>query len=143
MKTKNGNSVRVHYVGTLNNGEEFDNSYTRNETLDFKLGEGELIEKFENELIGMEVGEKKTFMVDANDAYGERREEAIIETVREKFPKTFNIEVGVPVQINSEQGPMLGRIHEVNGDDVTIDLNHPLAGETLNFEVELIEIKED
>lgn len=141
MKVKNGDSVKVHYIGTLNDGNEFDNSYKRGSTLDFQVGGGQMIKGFDEALVEMEVGEKKTINLKPDNAYGPRREEAIMAVSKENFPPDFEAKEGEMVQGRTEMGqPINALIIEVQEKDVILDMNHPLAGEELNFEIELVEI---
>jgi len=141
MKVKNGDSVKVHYIGTLNDGNEFDNSYKRGSTLDFKVGGGQMIKGFDNALIEMEVGDKKSVNLPPEEAYGPRREEAISTVTKDNFPPDFELKEGEMVQGRTESGhPINALILEVQENDVILDMNHPLAGQELNFEIELVEI---
>ena len=141
MKVKNGDSVKVHYIGTLNDGNEFDNSYKRGATLDFQVGGGQMIKGFDNALVEMEVGQKKNINIKSEDAYGPRREEAIMSVSKENFPPDFRTKEGEMIQGQTETGqPITAIVVEVQENDVILDMNHPLAGEELNFEIELVEI---
>lgn len=141
MKVKNGDSVKVHYIGTLNDGNEFDNSYKRGSTLDFQVGGGQMIKGFDEALVEMEVGQKKTININVEDAYGPRKEEAIMAVAKDNFPPDFKAREGEMVQGRTENGqPVNALIIEVQESDVILDMNHPLAGEELNFEIELVEI---
>lgn len=141
MKVKNGDSVKVHYIGTLNDGNEFDNSYKRGSTLDFQVGGGQMIKGFDNALVEMELGQKKSISIKPEEAYGPRREEAITAVSKENFPPDFVAKEGEMVQGRTENGqPINALIIEVQENDVILDMNHPLAGEELNFEIELVEI---
>ena len=141
MKVKNGDSVKVHYIGTLNDGNEFDNSYKRGSTLDFQVGGGQMIKGFDNALVEMEVGQKKTINIKPEDAYGHRTEDAITAVAKENFPPDFEAKEGEMVQGRTETGqPINALIIEVQEKDIILDMNHPLAGKELNFEIELVEI---
>ena len=141
MKVKQGDSVKVHYVGTLNDGNEFGNSYKRGSTLDFKVGEGQMIKGFDNAVAEMNVGDKKTINIKPEEAYGERKEEAIMAVAKDNFPPDFIAKEGEMVQGRTESGqPINALIIEVQDNDIILDMNHPLAGEELNFEIELVEI---
>jgi len=141
MKVKNGDSVKVHYIGTLNDGNEFDNSYKRGSTLDFQVGGGQMIKGFDNALVEMEVGEKKTVTLSPSEAYGERKDEAITNVSKDNFPPDFEIKEGEMVQGRTQSGhPVNALVVEVKENEVTLDMNHPLAGKELNFEIELVEI---
>ena len=142
MKVTNGNNVRVHYKGTLNNGREFDNSHTRGQTLDFKVGSSQLIKGFNDAVVGMTEGQVKSFTVKAVDAYGDYNPEATTTAPRSAFPPDFDFTVGTEVQGTAPTGqPFLAKIKAFENDEVTLDVNHPLAGEDLNFEVQLVEIE--
>lgn len=140
MKVQNGNSVSVHYRGTLSDGTEFDNSKTRGQTLNFQVGSGQMIAGFDTALVGMSIGEVKNVSLSADEAYGQHRPEAVQPVPRTAFPPEFEFLVGEVVQGNGPQGPFLARILEEREEDVVLDFNHPLAGETLNFEIELLAV---
>jgi len=137
-----GQFVKVHYIGTLDDGTEFDNSYQRQETLDFQVGNPNLLAAFNGALVGMTAGEKKTFAIDATEAYGEHDPEAKVTVGRDAFPDDFEFQPGDTVEGSTADGtPVLAKIISAIENDVELDLNHPLAGQTLNFEVELVEIQ--
>ena len=141
-KVEKGNKIKVQYVGTLNNGEKFDSSHDRGQTLDFEVGSGQMIKGFDEGVIGMEVGESKTLQLKPEDAYGLRNEEAQTEVPREALPQDFNPQIGETVQGQTVDGrPILAKVKELLEDKVILDLNHPLAGEELNFQVDLVEIE--
>jgi len=135
-----GTKIKIHYKGTLEDGTEFDNSKTRGSTLDFEVGAGLMIQGFDTNVLGMGEGEVRTFTLAPEEAYG-----PIIEEAFKLFPKdAFGenaIEVGGVVEGSNGQGqPMMARIADISDEGVLLDLNHPLAGQNLTFEVELIEI---
>jgi peptidylprolyl isomerase len=137
---KNGDTVKVHYTGTLEDGRVFDTSKNR-EPLEFKVGEGQIISGFENGVIGMGLGETRDIEVPPEDAYGSRREELVMEVPAGEFPEHITPEVGMQLQIKQQDGTPFGVVVTDVGDAaVTLDANHPLAGQTLFFEVELVEI---
>ena len=138
MKVATGDSVKVHYRGTLPDGTEFDNSHARGEPLEFTIGSGQMIVGFNDAIIGMEEGETKSFSLTPELAYGHRIEEAVQAVPRSAFGEDFQFEIGGMVQGNGPQGPFIAKIQELSDDTVTLDLNHPLAGENLNFEVEVV-----
>jgi FKBP-type peptidyl-prolyl cis-trans isomerase 2 len=141
MKVENGNKVSVHYRGTLSNGTEFDSSYTRGEPIEFEVGSGQMISGFESAIPGMEIGEKKNITIDSDNAYGSRDEEAIQSIPKGAFPPDFEFVEGATVQGQSPGGkPFLAKICEAGTETVTLDFNHPLAGEDLTFEIELLNI---
>jgi len=137
---KNGRNVRVHYKGMLNDGTVFDDSRTREKTLDFTLGAPGMIPGFQNGIVGMRTGETKTFEVACAEAYGQRMDEAIIKVPREAFNAEMKLQIGDAVMGQGPQGPMRAIISAVEDDGVILDHNHPLAGQDLNFEVELVEV---
>tara|TARA_R100000008_G_scaffold85545_2_gene75778 strand:- start:868 stop:1299 length:432 start_codon:yes stop_codon:yes gene_type:complete len=143
MKVENGHNVKVHYVGTLEDGSEFDNSHNRGETLEFEVGAGKMIKGFDSALVGMTVGESKKITLSPDQAYGERIEEAMQTVPKTTFPAEFSLEEGQVVRGANRAGqPMMAIIAELTNDEVVLDLNHPLAGKELNFEIELVEIQQ-
>ena len=132
-------NVVVNYVGKLQDGSIFDSSLVEGRTpLEVQLGQGQLIPGFENGLIGMEVGDKKMLEIEPDQAYGLRNEELIIEIEKTKVPE--NVEVGMMLQTFGPMGPSIVKVIEIKDDTVVIDANHPLAGEKLTFELELMGI---
>ncbi|MFK7779752.1 MAG: peptidylprolyl isomerase [Candidatus Gracilibacteria bacterium] len=132
-----GDTVAVHYTGTLENGEKFDSSFDRNEPIVFTVGEGQMIKGFDDGVIGMKVGDKKTLKLLPADAYGE---------AEVKIPKTdlqSFIDSGVKLEAGEVLPTAQGEIKIIGADEIsiTIENNHPMAGKTLNFDIELIEIK--
>ena len=138
MTVTNGQQVSVHYRGTFEDGTEFDNSRVRGQTLDFTLGAGSMIEGFNNEINGMTVGETKTFTLESEQAYGPRNEEAIQVVPRNAFDPNFEFIVDEIIRGQTPDGPFVAKILTVADDTITLDFNHPLAGRTLTFEVELV-----
>jgi peptidylprolyl isomerase len=137
----NGSTVTLHYKGTLNDGTQFDSSHERNEPMTVKTGQGNLIAGFENALTGMAAGETKTFTIEAAEAYGDPIPEAFTELDRTVFPDDFNFELGMTVPLMGPKGQVIAKITEINDATVTADLNHPLAGQDLTFEVEVISVE--
>jgi FKBP-type peptidyl-prolyl cis-trans isomerase 2 len=138
QKVKEGDEISVHYLGTLETGEKFDSSYDRGQTLDFKAGAGQMIKGFDKAVIGMGKGEKKSVVLQPEEAYGLRDESKIVVVGPEKFENFEMLQVGM--QVNG--GGAVGVVLEKNPDNVKIDFNHFLAGKKLNFEIELVAIKE-
>jgi peptidylprolyl isomerase len=137
---KNGDTVTVHYTGTLADGSIFD-STAGEEPMVFTLGDGELIEGFEEAILNMSVGEKKTVTLAPEKAYGERDEEMVIEVPRTEMPADLDLEVGDELEVTDEDDePMLVTVSQLSEETVTLDGNPPLAGETLTFEIELVAI---
>lgn len=137
---KNGDTVKVHYHGKLANGETFDTSEGR-DPLEFKVGSGNVIAGFENGVVDMTPGDKKTLNIPVTEGYGERNDELILEFPNEKLPEDLNPEKGMQLQLSSQDGQVYPVIvQEVKDDGVVLDANHPLAGEDLVFDIELVEI---
>ena len=143
MEVENGKTVSFHYVGTLDNGDEFDNSYDRGEPLTGLVGEGHLIPGFESALIGMQAGDKKSVLIESKNAYGEYDSKAIQQVPVASFPEDFVAREGEIVQGQGANGQVFNAtILEANDDEVTLDFNHPLAGQNLNFEIEVVAVAE-
>lgn len=140
MPAKNGDTVLVHYTGTLDDGTVFDSSRDR-DPLEATLGEGMLIPGFENALLGMNPGDVKDIAIPPAEAYGEHIEDLIINIPREEVPPHVEPEVGMVVQFATDEGEDFeATITEVTDDEIILDANHPLAGETLKFNLELVKI---
>ncbi len=133
-QVKTGDTVRIHYTGTLNDGTQFDSSSGR-DPLEFTVGSGQIIPGLDKEVSGMAVGDKKTVRLSPDEAYGERSDDAIIEISREQVPE----DVTEGQELFSNTGQRV-TVVEVRDDVVVIDTNHPLAGEYLTFEIELVSI---
>ncbi|RLB33229.1 MAG: peptidylprolyl isomerase [Deltaproteobacteria bacterium] len=137
---KIGDRVKVHYTGKLEDGRVFDSSRKR-EPIEFVIGEGEVIQGFEDGVVGMEVGASKTITIPPEEAYGPRIEQLVVDVKKEDFPPHINPAVGQHLQIKQQDGNFVNvTITDIAGDTVTLDANHPLAGYTLIFEIELVEV---
>ncbi len=136
---EDGKKVRIHYTGTLSDGEKFDSSEGR-DPLEFETGSGKVIPGFDAAVRDMEVGGKKTVTLPCKEAYGEVSEEMVGDIPKDRFPEGMDIQVGMPLQMSGPQGPLPVLVKEIKEDAVTIDANHPLAGKDLTFELELVEI---
>jgi peptidylprolyl isomerase len=140
MAAKSGDSVRVHYTGTLTDGTIFDSS-AGGDPLGFKLGEGEVIEGFDTGVMGMQPGETKKVVIAPAQAYGERSDSLVQTVPRDQLNLGAEPEVGMELAMQAPDGtaiPLL--ITEVTDSTITLDANHPLAGEQLHFEITLVEI---
>ena len=136
-----GQTVRVHYTGKLTSGEQFDSSHPRGEPLEFTLGLKQVIEGFEKAVLGMSVGDAKTVDVPVNQAYGERNDELVADFPREQIPASIELQEGITLTSTAPDGQtMQFRVQSFNDETVTLDANHPLAGQDLVFEIELVEI---
>ena len=140
QEAKKGDKVKVHYHGKLTSGETFDSSSGR-EPLEFEIGSGSVIKGFDEGVSGMKVGEKKTINIPVEEAYGQRSEDMLIEFPKDRFPKDMEIKEGMQLMMSNGSGQNIPVIvTEVKDDAVILDANHPLAGEDLIFDIELIEI---
>lgn len=139
-KADEGSTVKVHYTGTLDSGETFDSSAGK-EPIEFTVGEKQVIPGFEDAVRGMKVGEKKTVTLEKDAAYGESDPSLVQKVPKEAFGEVTP-EVGMQLALQHPQAPqpIPVRVVKVEGDGVTIDMNHPLAGQKLNFELELVEV---
>src|SRR6185436_13706608 len=140
QKAKAGDKVKVHYHGKLTNGETFDSSSGR-APLEFEVGSGSVIKGFDEGVTGMEVGQKKTVNIPVAEAYGPRNAEMLIEVPKTQFPKDMEIEKGMSLMMGDGHGQNFQVIVEdIKEDSVILDANHPLAGQDLVFDIELVEI---
>ncbi len=137
---KSGDNVTIHYTGRLADGSIFDSSAGA-DPISFTLGGGELIDGFEDAIMGMVVGEKKTVIVPPEKAYGERHDEMIIDVPLFQLPTDITPEIGQQLELTSEDDEQyVVVITDITNDHITIDGNPPLAGETLTFDLELVEV---
>ena len=134
---KKGSKVKVHYTGKLTNGKVFDTSVEK-EPLEVVVGNSGLIKGFEDGLMGMKEGEKKTIEITPEDAYGQLIEGRIQEVEKSILPE--EIQVGMALQANGEVGTMVVTVKEIKEETVVLDANHPLAGKDLIFELEVLEV---
>ena len=140
VQAKLGDTVRIHYTGSLDDGSVFDSSEGR-EPLEFRLGEGAVIPGFENAVLGMTIGDTETIRIEPNDAYGDYDEELLFDIEPDDLPEEIEPQVGMILQISSEDGAISDVvIKEIDEDCITIDANHPLAGCTLNFKISLVAV---
>lgn len=139
-QAKSGDTVRIHYTGTLDDGTEFDSSAGR-DPLEFALGGGQVIPGFDSAVDGMTVGESKSVTISPDDAYGERHEQFVQEVSKSALPDDMEPAVGMHLQSQSPDGQVMTlMVTEVGDDTITVDANHPLAGQALTFAIELVEI---
>jgi len=135
---KKGSKVKVHYTGKLTNGKVFDTSVEK-EPLEVVVGQSGLIKGFEDGLMGMKEGEKKTIEITPEDAYGQLIEGRTQEVEKSMLPE--EIQVGMALQANGEVGTMVVTVKEIKEETVVLDANHPLAGKDLIFELEVLEVR--
>jgi peptidylprolyl isomerase len=134
----NGDTVRVHYTGTFDDGSEFDSSVGR-EPIEVTVGTGQVIPGFENALVGMTEGDTKSVTVEPEHAYGEPDDRLVQVVERTRIPAEVNLDVGIVLQASDSAGnPMRLTVVEFDNDNVTLDANHPLAGKTLIFDLQLV-----
>lgn len=140
QQIKSGDKVKVHYHGRLTDGETFDTSEGR-DPLEFTVGTGQVIKGFDDALIDMKEGDKKTVNIPVADAYGDRREDMVVEYPKQEFPEEMKPEVGMQLNMSDQQGnnfPVV--ITEIKDEVVILDANHPLAGKDLIFDLEVVSI---
>jgi peptidylprolyl isomerase len=139
-QAKTGDTVKIHYTGTLEDGTEFDSS-TGREPLEFALGSGQVIPGFDNAVDGMAVGDSKTVTIPPGEAYGERHEQLVQQVPKTALPDEMKPEVGMQLQSQSPEGQVMNLVvTEVAVESITVDANHPLAGQALTFAIELVEV---
>ena len=139
-QAKSGDTVRIHYTGTLDDGTQFDSSAGR-DPLEFALGGGQVIPGFDGAVDGMTVGENKSVTIPPEQAYGERHEQLVQQVPKTSLPEDMKPEVGMQLQSQSPDGQVMTLVvTEVEEANITVDANHPLAGEALTFAIELVEI---
>ncbi len=137
---KTGDTVRIHYTGTLADGTSFDSSQGR-DPLEFTVGSGQIIPGLEKALPGMSVGEQKVVEVPAADAYGEHNAQGLQQVPREQVPEEIPLDPGTRLQVQTPDGRTLPvTVTDVTEEVVVLDANHPLAGKDLTFAIELVEI---
>lgn len=140
QQVKSGDTVKVHYHGRLTDGSTFDSSEGR-DPLEFQVGSGQVIKGFDDGVTGMEVGQKKTIQIPADEAYGHKNDEMIVQFPKANFPPDLNPEVGMQLTMTNGSGQVIPvTILEVAEEHVVLDANHPLAGQELIFDIELVSI---
>ncbi len=135
-----GNRVKIHYAGTLDDGTVFDSSQGK-DPLEFVIGSETVIVGFEEAVLGMAVGESKKVTLPPEKAYGERNEEMVIKAPKEQVPPDLEIELGSMLQMGAPSGETIQvTVVDISDKEITLDANPPLAGKQLNFEIELVSI---
>jgi FKBP-type peptidyl-prolyl cis-trans isomerase 2 len=138
MTIKKGDKIKVHYTGTFEDGKVFDTSEGK-DPLEFVAGEGKVIKGFDEAVIGMKKDEEKEIKIESKDAYGDHNPQLIKKIMKDQLPKDKNPEKGMMLVIGTPDGQQIpAKITEVTDKDVTIDINHPLAGKNLNFKIKII-----
>ena len=144
MPVVKGNYIKVEYTGTLDNGEVFDSTEKHGEPLGFTVGIGQMIPGFDKAVMGMELNGEKEIHLESDEAYGDRNEEAMQQFPLDQLPKDMKVEPGMVLQMATQHGEHVHHIPalvaEVGETEITLDLNHPMAGMALNFKLKVIEI---
>ncbi|MDR9390469.1 MAG: peptidylprolyl isomerase [Trueperaceae bacterium] len=140
-EAKSGDTVHVHYTGTLDDGTVFDSSEGR-DPLTVTLGSGQVIPGFEAAVVGMSVGETKKARLEPHDAYGERRDDLMLDVPRSDLPEDLEVELGTPLQLQQEDGQAVPvTVAALDDTSITLDANPPLAGQALTFEMTLVDLQ--
>lgn len=137
---KSGDTVRVHYTGKLGDGSVFDSSEGR-DPLEFTVGSGQVIPGFDAAVSGMSPGDERSVTIPAADAYGERKEDLMIVVERSQIPQEIDPSVGQQLQLSQEGRAFVVTVADVTAENITLDANHPLAGEDLTFDLQLVAIE--
>ncbi|MGD8226792.1 MAG: peptidylprolyl isomerase [Desulfobacteraceae bacterium] len=139
-KVKDGDTVKVHYTGKLENGDVFDSSRDK-EPFEFTVGDKAVIPGFENGVVGMGLGDTKTIEIPPEEAYGAKQDELVVVVNKSEFPSDITPSVGQRLQIRQQDGnPVVVTVTHLTEESITLDANHPLAGYTLFFDVEIVDI---
>ena len=141
MAVKNGDKVKVEYTGKLDDGTVFDTTQGR-EPLEFEVGSGKVIPGFEKAVEGVEKGAEKNFKIESKDAYGDPNPQLLKKISRTQLPQDQEPKAGMILAVKTPNGQQIpAKITEVTGSDITIDLNHPLAGKNLNFNIKVVDVE--
>jgi len=136
-----GDTVKVHYTGKLESGEQFDSSREREEPISFEIGKEQVIPGVEQAVEGMQPGETKQVTINPEQAYGERRDDLVFSLPREQFPEDIELQQGLRVTGTTQQGQQIDMtVVDFDDQSVTLDANHPLAGQQLHFDIELVDV---
>jgi len=141
MPVKKGDKIKVDYTGTLEDGTVFDSSEKHGKPLEFEVGSGQIIKGFDEAVVGMEKGDEKEIKIEPAEAYGEPNPEMVKKVPKDKFPTDKEPKQGMMLVMGLPNGAKIpAKIVEVGDKEITLDLNHPLAGKTLNFKIKIVEI---
>ena len=139
-EARSGDRVRVHYTGTFEDGSQFDSS-AGGDPIEFTIGAGEVVPGFEQAVSGMTVGEKKSTRIEADDGYGARTDQLVFTVSRSEVPPGMELAIGDHLRLGAPDGETIAaEVTAMDEESVTLDANHPLAGKTLVFDLELVEI---
>jgi peptidylprolyl isomerase len=140
-QAKQGDTVRVHYHGTLDDGTVFSSTYAEKEPFEFTIGKDSVLPKFEQAVVGMNEGDTKTILIGPEDGYGQHKKEFVYVMDRANAPVEIKLEIGKRLQVSSNQGKKsIATITAITEDSVVLDANDPLAGKSLTFKIELIKV---
>jgi FKBP-type peptidyl-prolyl cis-trans isomerase 2 len=141
MPIKKGDKIKVEYEGTLDDGTVFDSTEKHGEPLEFEVGSGQLIPGFDKAVVGMKKNEKKEIKIEPEEGYGEHNPELMKKVPRDQMPKNEELKCGMVLMLTLPNGMQFtALVAELDDDSVTIDLNHPLAGKTLNFKIKILDV---
>lgn len=141
MTAKKGDKVKVDYVGTLDDGTVFDDSQKHGTPLEFEVGSGNVIKGFDEAVVGMKVGQERKVRIEPKDAYGDYNPKLIKEVPKERLPDFDKLKIGMMLAMHTNNGLQIpAKITKMDKESVTIDLNPPMAGKTLNFKIKLVDI---
>ena len=141
MPVQEENTVKVEYTGTLDDGTVFDSSDKHGQPLEFQVGVGQVIKGFDDAVMGMEVGDEKDIMLQPSEAYGETNPDMVQMIPRDQLPEGQEVNTGMMLMVSMPNGMKIpAQITEVTDESIVIDMNHPLAGKVLNFNIKVVEI---
>ncbi|MGN1038142.1 MAG: peptidylprolyl isomerase [Mailhella sp.] len=139
MPIKNGDTVSVHYIGTLNDGSEFDRS-REGSPLRFKVGSGQVIPGFDKAVLGHEAGDRFSVTIPAAEAYGEKQDQLLFSVPLDQVPPSIKPQAGMMLHVATDQGELEVSVHQVTETHIVLDANHPMAGKDLTFALEIVSI---
>ncbi len=140
MPIKDGDTIKIDYTGTLDDGTVFDSSQNHDQPLEFTVGSSQVIPGFEEAVRGMEMGEEKNFRVEAEDAYGDHNPDLAQSVPKSMLQCDVDMEEGMMLMVSTADGQQMpAKITDITDETVTLDMNHPLAGKALNFEIKVVE----
>ncbi len=141
MEIKQGDTVKIEYTGTLDDGTVFDSTADHDTPLEFQVGSGHVIKGFDEAVLGMSLGQEKQFRILPADAYGEHDFGLVQKVPRQAFPSDVELSVGLLFEAGLPTGETVpAKITQIDGDTVSVDLNHPLAGKALNFKIKITSV---
>jgi len=140
LSVKDGDTIKIDYTGKLDDGSVFDSSEKHGEPLEFTVGEGQVISGFEEAVRGMEEGEEKEFRIEPSEAYGEYNESLSQQVPKDAIQANMDIQEGMMILVRTPDGrEMPAKVTKMGDEEITLDMNHPLAGKALNFNIKIVE----